>query len=38
MVIGVAGWHRSDKLKVPENIYLLTLPPYALELNPIEHV
>jgi len=38
MVIDGAGWHRSVALKAPENIYLLKLPPYALELNPIEHV
>lgn len=38
MVIDGAGWHRSDRLRVPTNIYLLTLPPYAPELNPIEHV
>ena len=38
MVIDGAGWHRSAALKVPENIYLLKLPPYAPELNPIEHV
>ena len=25
-------------LKAPANIYLLKLPPYAPELNPIEHV
>lgn len=38
MVIDGAGWHRSCQLKAPQNIYLLTLPPYAPELNPIEHV
>ena len=38
MVIDGAGWHRSDSLKTPSNIYLLRLPPYAPELNPIEHV
>lgn len=38
MVIDGAGWHRSDALKPPKNIYLLKLPPYAPELNPIEHV
>jgi transposase len=38
MVIDGAGWHRAGMLKVPENIYLLKLPPYAPELNPIEHV
>ncbi len=38
MVIDGAGWHRSDGLKAPANIYLLKLPPYAPELNSIEHV
>ena len=38
MVMDGAGWHRSDALKAPDNIYLLKLPPYAPELNPIEHV
>ena len=38
MVIDGAGWHRSESLKPPGNIYLLSLPPYAPELNPIEHV
>jgi len=38
MVIDGAGWHRSNALKAPDNIYLLKLPPYAPELNPIEHV
>ena len=38
MVIDGAGWRRSDGLKAPANVYLLKLPPYAPELNPIEHV
>ena len=38
MVIDGACWHRSDALKAPANIYLLGLPPYAPELNPIERV
>jgi transposase len=38
MVIDGAGWHRSGTLNAPDNIYLLKLPPYAPELNPIEHV
>lgn len=38
MVIDGAGWHCSDALQAPDNIYLLTLPAYAPELNPIEHV
>lgn len=38
MVIDGAGWHRSDALRAPANIHLLKLPPYAPELNPIEHL
>lgn len=34
-----AGWHQpGDKLKVPDNISLLPLPPYSPELNPAENV
>jgi transposase len=34
-----AGWHRiGGKLKVPDNITLLKLPPYSPELNPVENV
>lgn len=34
-----AGWHQiGDKLKVPDNISLLALPPYSPELNPQENV
>lgn len=38
MVLDGAGWHASDELKAPSNIRLLPLPPYAPELNPVEHV
>ena len=38
MVIDGAIWHRSRALKAPDNIYLLRQPPYAPELNPMEHV
>ena len=38
MVMDGAGWHRSAKLKVPRNMRLLSLPPYAPELNPVEHI
>jgi hypothetical protein len=34
LVLDSAGWHRSAKLKVPDNIVLLPLPAYAPELNP----
>ncbi len=34
-----AGWHqRGSKLKVPDNMTLLSLPPYSPELNPMENV
>jgi transposase len=34
-----APWHRiGGKLKVPDNITLLKLPPYSPELNPVENV
>ena len=38
LVLDQAGWHTSRKLRVPENISLLPLPPYAPELNPVEQV
>ena len=38
MVLDRAGWHTSTKLKVPSNITLAPLPPYAPELNPVERV
>ena len=38
LVLDQAGWHRSKGLKVPPNITLLPLPPYSLELNPIERL
>ncbi len=38
LILDGAGWHSSPRLKVPENIVLLPLPPYAPELNPIENV
>jgi len=34
-----AGWHQSGgKLRVPDNISLLPLPPYSPELNPVENI
>ena len=31
-----AGWRDKRALDVPENVTLVTLPPYAPELNPVE--
>jgi hypothetical protein len=38
LVLDGAGWHTSPRLKVPDNIALLPLPPYSPELNPLENV
>lgn len=38
MVVDGAGWHRSQDLRMPSNLRLLFLLPYAPELNPIEHL
>ena len=38
MILDGAGWHRSGALKTPANVRLLNLPPYAPELNPVEHI
>lgn len=38
MVLDGAGWHTSGALKSPHNMQLLSLPPYAPELNPVEHL
>lgn len=38
IVLDQAGWHGSKKLELPDNISLLSLPPYSPELNPQENV
>lgn len=38
MVLDGASSHKAKELAIPENIRLLTLPPYAPQLNPQEHV
>ena len=38
MVMGGAGWHKSQAMKLAENMRILFLPPYSPELNPQEHV
>jgi len=39
LVLDGAGWHQQGgDLRVPDNISLLPLPPYAPELNPMENV
>ena len=39
IVLDGAGWHQTGgQLRIPDNISLLHLPPYSLELNPQENV
>ncbi|MFV0358432.1 IS630 family transposase [Tropicimonas sp.] len=38
LVMDGAGWHGSTALHIPDNITILTLPPYAPELNPVENI
>ncbi len=33
-----AGWHTTEKLKVPDNITIILLPSRAPELNPVENI
>ena len=38
LILDGAGWHRSARLVVPDNIVLMPLPPYAPELNSTENI
>jgi len=38
MLVDGAGWHKSNDLKVPENIRLIEQPSHSPELNPVEHI
>ena len=38
VVIDNAAFHNTTNIKVPENIYLLNIPPYSPELNPCEQI
>ena len=38
LVLDRAGWHASVRLRVPEHVHLLFLPPYSPELQPAEHL
>ena len=33
-----AGWHSTDKLKVPKNLTIILLPSRSPELNPVENI
>lgn len=38
VVIDNAGFHSTKNIEIPENIFLLRIPPYSPELNPCEQV
>jgi len=38
VVLDQAGWHTTGKLRMPDNVSLLELPPKSPELNPAENV
>ena len=38
MLLDQAGWHGARALVVASNIFLISLPPYEPQLNPVEHV
>ena len=38
MVLDNGAFHKAKKLKIPDNIKLLFLPPYSPELNPAERM
>ncbi len=38
LLLDQAGWHTTDKLKLPDNITLVSLPPRSPELNPVENI
>jgi transposase len=38
LVLDRAGWHASQRLRVPNHVHLLFLPPYSPALQPAEHL
>lgn len=36
VIIDNAGFHSTKNIKIPNNVYLLRIPPYCPELNPAE--
>jgi hypothetical protein len=38
VILDQAGWHTTGKLRLPEHLSLLPLPPKSPELNPAENV
>jgi transposase len=38
LVLDRAGWHSTQRLRVPDHLHLLFLPPYSPERQPAEHL
>ena len=38
MFMDKAAWHTTAKLRAPENMAVLFLPPYSPQLNPVKHL
>src|SRR6476659_4176786 len=38
LVLDPAGWHSTQRLRLPGHLHLLFLPPYSPELQPVEHL
>lgn len=38
VILDQAAWHTTEKLRIPDNLSLLPLPPKSPELNPVENV
>jgi hypothetical protein len=38
LVLDRAGWHASARLRVPDHVHLLLLPPYSAERQPAEQL
>jgi transposase len=38
LVLDRAGWHGTQRLRVPDHVLWLFLPPYSPELQPAEHL
>jgi transposase len=38
LVLDRAGWHSAQRLRVPDHVHLLFLPPYSSELQSAEHL
>jgi transposase len=38
VIMDQAGWHTAKKLRIPDNLTLIPLPPRCPELNPVENI